>query len=146
MIKKFYLLAILLTGFALHGISQNITNYNFAAYSGTFTDITGGNLPSSGGGTSDEGYANAIPIGFDFWYMGVRYTTLAASSNGWITFGGDISNATPISNLTSGGSPRPILAPLWDDLDVQSTNNVTYVTSGTAGSRIFTIQYLNVKW
>jgi hypothetical protein len=146
MIKKFYLLAILLAGFALHGKSQNITNYNFAAYSGTFTNITGGNYPSAGGGTSDEGYGTGIPIGFDFWYMGVRYTTISASTNGWISFGGDITNATPVNNLTSGGSPRPIIAPLWDDLDVQSTNNVTYVTTGTAGSRIFTIQYLNAKW
>jgi len=153
--KKLYIFTLLLkrltAGFLFFFISsqlsaQTITNYSFAASGGTFTNITGGQLPSSGGGTADEGYGNAIPIGFDFWYMGVNYTTISASSNGWIALGSDITNATPVNNLSAGGAPRPVIAPLWDDLDEVSTSNVTYVTTGTAGSRIFTIQYLTAKW
>jgi hypothetical protein len=144
--KKFFILAMVFSIGVSNVISQTITNYTFSASSGTFTTISGGILPAAGSGTADEGNANGIPIGFDFWYMGIRYTTISASSNGWITLGANITNATPVNNLSSGGAPRPILAPLWDDLDDQSTNNITYVTTGTAGSRIFTIQYINIKW
>ncbi len=106
MIKKIYFLAILLTGFTLQGISQNITNYNFAAYSGTFTPLSGATTPSLSGGNADDGYWNAIPIGFNFWYMGTRYTTVSASTNGWLTFGADITDAEYFDNLSSGGSPQ----------------------------------------
>ncbi|MEP7108826.1 MAG: LamG-like jellyroll fold domain-containing protein, partial [Ferruginibacter sp.] len=145
MFKKFCLIIIFLTGIVFNGRAQNITNYFFAASAGNFTNIVNGILPVSGGGTADEGYGNGIPIGFDFWYMGVRYTTISASSNGWITLGADITNATPVNSLNSGGV-RPVLAPLWDNLDAQLTSNITYVTTGAAGSRVFTIQFLAMKW
>jgi hypothetical protein len=139
------LLIFLLAGLTVRGISQSITNYSFSASTNTFTNLSGSTIPPSSGDTN-EGFANAIPIGFDFWYMGVRYTTASASSNGWLTLGSNITNALPANSLTSGGAPRPILAPLWDDLNVQAAGNVTYLTSGTTGSRVFTIQYLNVRW
>lgn len=146
MIKKFNLLAIFLAAFALSSISQNITNYSFSAYSGTFTPLSGATSPTLSGGTTDDGYWNAIPIGFDFWYMGTRYTTVSASSNGWLTPGADITNSLYTNNLSGGGAPRPVLAPLWDDLDMQSAGNVSYVTTGTSGNRIFSIQFLNAAW
>lgn len=136
---------VLLTGLSARGVAQAITNYSFSAYGNTFSNLSGSITPSSSGDTN-EGFANGIPIGFDFWYMGVRYTSVSASSNGWLTLGNNITNASPVNNLTSGGSPRPVIAPLWDDLNVQNAGNVTYLTSGTAGSRIFTLQYLSVRW
>ncbi len=146
MLKKFTLLFILLSGILLSGYSQNITNYNFTATGGSFTVISGATFPAISGGNASNGYFNNIPIGFDFWYMGTRYTTLGASTNGWISPGGDITTSTPANNLKSGGAPRPIFAPLWDDLDMQVTSNVSYTTTGTAGSRIFTLQFLDAKW
>jgi Concanavalin A-like lectin/glucanases superfamily len=144
MCKK--LLFLLLTGLFIFSTSkgQSLTNYNFAATAGTFTVISG-TVPG-GTGNVDEGFFNSIPIGFDFWYMGTRYTTVSSSTNGWLALGGSITNATPVNNLSNGGSPRPILAPLWDDLSIGAQNNVTYLTSGASGSRIFTIQFLNSLW
>ena len=126
--------------------SQSITNYAFSASSGSFSQITGTAMTGMGTGTVDEGYYSSVPIGFDFFYMGVRYTSLSVSTNGWLTLGTNITNATPINNLATGGSPRPVIAPLWDDLNLQTTANSSFVTTGTVGSRIFTLQILNNKW
>ena len=142
--KRLLFLIISLTGLLLKSNGQNITNYIFTPSTGTFTAI-GGTTPG-GAGTADEGYFNSIPIGFDFWYLGNRYTTISASTNGWMALGGAITNATPVNNLANGGSPRPILAPLWDDLNIGTTSNVSYLTNGGVGSRVFTIQFLNSLW
>ena len=114
MFKNLFIVTILQACFVFTGFSQTITKYAFAASSGTFTNLSGGASPALTSGTTNEGYLNAIPIGFDFWYMGVRYTTVSASTNGWITPGGNITAATPANSLTSNGAPRPIFAPLWD--------------------------------
>jgi hypothetical protein len=125
--------------------AQTITNYTFAASSGTFTALTSPTNPTLSGGNVDDGYFNNIPIGFDFWYMGVRYTTVSASTNGWLILGAGISDAAYLNNL-SGGTSRPVIAPLWDDLDVQVATNVSYKVTGSAPTRVFTIQYLNAQW
>lgn len=125
--------------------AQSITNYTFAASGGTFTALSGATSPAFSGGV-DDGYSNGIPIGFDFWYMGTRYTTISASTNGWLTLGADITNATPANLISTGGAPRPVLAPLWDDLSISSSSNFSYKTTGSAGSQVFTAEYLNVLW
>jgi hypothetical protein len=143
MIKKLLIIFYLIAS-ALNGYSQAITNYSFSAFSGTFTTISG--TTPAGTGNVDEGYFNPVPIGFDFWYMGTRYTEISASTNGWLTLEVPITNATPTNSLTSGGAPRPVLAPLWDNLNIQAAGNFTYTTTGSAGSRVFTAQYLNASW
>jgi hypothetical protein len=140
------LLSLLLFISIQSSYAQNITNYAYTSSSGTFTALAGATNPSMSSGTTDDGYFNSIPIGFDFFYMGTRYTTIAASTNGWISLEAVITDPAYTNNLTSGGAPRPIIAPLWDDLDIQAATNLSYLTSGTAPNRIFTLQYLSVKW
>ncbi|QGK73460.1 S-layer family protein [Flavobacterium sp. SLB02] len=126
--------------------SQSINNYTFVGTTAAgFTPITGGNTLTWTGST-DDAVSALIPIGFDFWYMGLRYTNIGATTNGWLTLGTVATDFVYNNNLAASGSPRPVIAPLWDDLDIVSTANVTYRTTGTVGSRIFTIQYLNTKW
>ncbi len=146
MIKKCALTPVFLVIFVINCISQNITNYTFASTSGTFTAVSGGTTTPGGTGTVDEGYWNNIPIGFNFWYMGIRYTSISASTNGWLTLGANITDATYTNSLASGGSPRPVLAPLWDDLSIQSGLNAVYSVSGSSGSQVLTLQFLNNKW
>ncbi|MES2778353.1 MAG: LamG-like jellyroll fold domain-containing protein [Bacteroidota bacterium] len=143
---KYYLIIILLTGIVFNCISQNITNYAYASSNGTFTALSSPTNPSFSGGDFDDGYFNAVPINFDFWYMGVRYTTVSLSTNGWLTLGANITNSTLSNSLTAGGAPRPVIAPLWDDIDVQVATNVSYLTTGSAPNRVFTVQYLNTQW
>jgi hypothetical protein len=63
--------------------AQVITNYAFAPTSGTFTALSGATNANI---SQDEYVSDAINIGFDFWYMGNRYTQVYASSNGFISF------------------------------------------------------------
>ena len=125
--------------------AQTVTNYTFAGTNGTFTPLTSPN-PTTWTGNTDDGVSALIPIGFDFWYMGVRYNNISASTNGWLSMGSVPKDFIYTNSLSTAGSPRPVIAPLWDDLDIGSTANVTYKTSGTVGTRVFTLQYLNMKW
>lgn len=126
--------------------AQAITNYTFAASNGTFTALSSPTATTWLSGDLDDNATNLIPIGFDFWYMGIRYTNVAASTNGWLSLGVTPTDYLYTNSLTGSGAPRPVIAPLWDDLDIAAYTNVTYKTTGTAGSRVFTLQYLNTKW
>ena len=125
--------------------AQSIVNYGFVGSTGTFTVLTTPTNPSLTAGDADDGYFNSIPIGFDFWYMGTRYTTISASSNGWFTLGANLTDNVLLNDLTNG-TVRPVIAPLWDDLHLQVATNVSYKITGSAPNRMFTIQYLNAKW
>lgn len=118
------------------GFSGTLENY--AAASG-FTTVT------RSSGNADEGIYNNQAIGFDFYYMGVRYTHVAVSTNGWIklgTSGVSISNATPTNNISSGGE-RPLLAPLWDNLWMGSLQTKV---SGTAPNRVYELRFPLMYW
>ena len=141
--KKFYLLVIAIA-LSIITYGQSITNYGFSASSGTFTALSGGTNPVNGGGL-DLGYYNSIPIGFTFTYNGIAYTTCASSTDGALVLGGTLSGGMTTNNLSTG-TPRPILAPLWDDNALTALTDFTYQTTGAAGSRIFTAEWLNVKW
>lgn len=155
--KFFYLSLIILF---LYGKAFTQVNYTFSAFSGTYVSITGGTTPvllaSEALPTHDEGYANGLPIGFTFKYNGVNYTTINANSNGFATFNNFVpvtSSATQdyyTPDLAFGPfgltSVRPLLAPLWDDLDLFSAADLKYITTGTTPNRVFTLQWSNVYW
>jgi hypothetical protein len=119
-----------------------ITNYTFSATSGTFTPLSGGTAVDVI--EADQQYSGALPLGFDFWYMGVRYTQVYASSNGWLSFTAP-TDSTAFNNLTSS-APRPLVAPLWDDLSGTTVGSASYQTSGSAPNQVFTMEWLNWKW
>lgn len=125
--------------------SQNITNYSFSATAGTFTPLVGATIVPLSGGDLDDGYYNNLPIGFTFTYMGVPSTTFSASTNGWMTLGQNITASGNANLLTTGGSPRPVIATLWDDIDMV-VGTFSYLTSGLAGNRILTVEWLNEAW
>ncbi|MBA4141172.1 MAG: T9SS type A sorting domain-containing protein, partial [Segetibacter sp.] len=75
------------------------------------------------------------------------------STNGFLSFGSSTAtpaNAGSTNSLSTGpfGASflRPIIAPLWDDLDIQSVDSLQYAVSGSAPNRVFTMQWSNVKW
>jgi len=147
--KNFLLIAVF--SLLLSAANAQI-NYSFAASSGTYTPISGTAVtftPTGYDGTAgglDEGYNNSIALGFTFPYNGVNYTTVGVTSNGFLYFGAGFTATATFynNNLTSGfGTSRPLVAPLWGDLLIGSA---TYTTTGSAGSRVFTMQWNNVKW
>ena len=117
--------------------------YSFAGSTTTYASITGTDLGAAING--DDVAVGSIPIGFTFNYNGIGQTIVAIASNGFIELGSSLtytSNATslwtPSTNLLAGRAN--IIAPLWDDNHSLGTV-VTYSTTGTVGSRIFTVQY-----
>jgi hypothetical protein len=147
-LRLFYkniLACLLLVFVSIRLDAQSITSYTFANSTTTFTALTTPTTVTWVGNT-DDAVSDLIPIGFDFWYMGTRYTNISASTNGWLALGTTMSDYLYPNSLTNDGAPRPVIAPLWDDLDITANTNVTYKTTGTEGTRIFTIQYLNIKW
>jgi len=133
-----------------------ITNYVRACV------VNAANYPNAAlGGTGvaaiqvNNGVSAALPIGFDFWYMGTRYTQLYASSNGWLSFNPPTGNtcATGIhcptndldNSTNTNGVTRPFLAPLWDDLSGAAGNGsvASYSTTGIAPNRVFTFEWWN---
>ncbi|MBF9142772.1 beta strand repeat-containing protein [Hymenobacter properus] len=123
--------------------AQSVANYTFAASTGTFTPLSGGTVATAS--STDDGVTAVQPIGFTFIYNGLAYTTFSASTNGFLGLGGQVtSNAG--NNLSTGTGVRPFIAPLWDDLQLTTASDISYATTGTAGSRVLTVEWLNEKW
>lgn len=128
------------------GLSQSIKNYEFSNQ-GTGTAYAGIAGTNIFGIKKDDHLSTAINIGFDFWYMGVRYTTVNVSTNGWLNLGsatttGAGAPSVSANNLTSSRSDGlPILAPLWDDMTMDADNLVTCLTAGQFGERVFTVEW-----
>lgn len=142
-----YIAALLLSLFLLvdsfkSAQAQAITSYTFTASSGAFTPISGGSTATMSG-NQDDGVFNNVPIGFTFVYLGNPYTTITPTTNGWAALGTTVSNSFYTNEIVSSGT-RPLLAPFWDDLIMNNSNNFTYVTTGNAGERVFTAQWLNM--
>jgi hypothetical protein len=139
-IFSFFLCTLLYSVSNVH--SQALSNYGFAASTGTYTALSGSTFPTMS--NADDGLVNGIPINFDFWYMGEKYSTVGINTNGYVSFGtadSDLSN-----NLGYSGG-RPLLAPLWDDLHAVTTNaNISYLTQGSAPNRTFTVEFNDMLW
>lgn len=93
----------------------------------------------------DEAISASLPIGFTFNYGCVNYTNFKASSNGWMTLNTAVTASNATNNLATS-SDRPIIAPLWDDLQVGSGGTVNYKLTGTAPNRILTVEWSQMEW
>lgn len=118
--------------------------YTFAASTTTFTPITGSEINTI---EDDDILSSPIPLNFDFVFGGIAFNTLRASSNGYLSFNPYVLNNNSSFSIDdlSGSIARPVIAPLWDDLQ-GAGGQASYVTTGTAPNRVFTIEYLNWKW
>ena len=150
---------LLLSLFSL--VSKAQLNYHFSTATGTFTLLSGDVVAPLVAAYSpikpllDESFANNIPIGFSFQYNGINYNTIHLNANGFATFGTPFLSSTinpsyEINELRSisglKGTIRPILAPFWDNLLLNTANDITYKTTGNAPNRVFTSQWKNMIW
>ncbi len=142
--KKIILYIIAMSGCL--ALNAQLNNYNFSASTGTFSAIAGGTAVSSV--EADDAVSVSLPIGFTFNYRGVDYSKIRASSNGWLTFD---TSSTPTgfqqrtNDLANNSIFRPLIAPLWDDLDGTS-GTASYNTTGTSPNRVYTFEWRNYEW
>ncbi|KAA9331630.1 T9SS type A sorting domain-containing protein [Hymenobacter busanensis] len=139
-------LVLSLTG--LSTAHAQVDTYTFAASQGTYTPLTGGTvLPDI---LADTYLTPSIPLGFNFVFDGTVYTSVKAASDGYLTFSPTATSSSLTNNLATGtAANRPLVAPLWDDMDGRPTGATaqgSYLTSGTAPNRVFTFEWLNWEW
>jgi hypothetical protein len=84
-----------------------------------------------------------IPIGFDFWFLGTRYSSFSANCNGAIQLGTTqiLANYIGANFLTTN---KPTIAPFFGNLNTSSTGKIHYKVFGSAPGRKLVLEYLNV--
>ncbi len=90
-------------------------------------------------GTLDDGYTNAIPVGFDFKFYGTNYSSIYLSTNGFLSFSALTSAYYSNYGIPDSDVPNNIIAPFWDDLDGRTQGTVHYLQEADK----LTIQYTN---
>lgn len=123
----------------------------------TYTSITGGTFVTSwrNGADLDDNLSNNLPIGFSYVYNGIRTDSFRVSVGGFITFNtsssANGSGTGPYgydnSQFSLAGGTTNTLAPIYEDLAAPTlTSNIVYKTTGSPGSRVLTVEWLNMDF
>lgn len=150
-IRKVLLCATLLL--QLSFVKSQVINYTFGTVTATYAYNTGtativvGELPPG----IDDAISNPTAIGFPFQYGCSAKTDIIISSNGWLTFntgciGSDPNNQLAGNATQIANAERPIIAPMWDDLEVDAAGNVSIKRTGTTPNQILTIEWKKMRW
>jgi hypothetical protein len=94
-------------------------------------------------GAHDDEFWGPLPIGFDFVFFGNTYNEFFVSSNGLVTFGIGSAQFTNFEIPHQNGTEN-LIAPFWDDLNIDATGDIMYQTIGTAPNRKTIIQFSNM--
>ncbi len=141
--------ALALTG---ADVLAQANSYSFTATTGTYTDIPAGapavDLPLV---LADTYLSPAQPIGFTFVYEGISYTQFKMGSNGIISLNMAGTATLTTNDLSAANATsRPILAPLWDDLDGAVSTPLQavarYSTTGVSPNQVLTVEWRNWQW
>jgi len=119
--------------------AQNLANYLFSSTtSGSLQNMTGATTLLTG--NNDDTGIPVFPIGFDFYFMGVKYTHISANSNGQARLHTN-SSATAISgtSITGFSAGNVTLAPMAGDNEVN--NGMSALVLGTAPNRKLIIEW-----
>lgn len=138
---------------SFQSMDAQVSAYGFTQSNGTYTPITGTVLGTATGNASatnlnSEVYPITLPFGFNF--KGVSYTSINASSNGFVTFGATApttTNTTPISSTaTYDGAISAFGRDLNSVFDVNNvTGNMSWDVVGTAPNREIVIQWKDFR-
>ena len=117
--------------------AQDVSTYQFAATSGTFTPLVGSTRVANL--SANDAISANISLPFTFTYGGRAFTTLQATTDGYIDFRGSSTYSQSINTLGAG---LTTVAPFYDDMTGVS-GTASYAVSGTAPNRVFTFEWLN---
>lgn len=123
-------------------LAQSSANYAFSSVNdGSLTDMSSGTIQLVAAG-ADDAVSAVTPIGFDFYFLGTRYSQFSASSNGFLRLG-----ATAVSGSTYalGAAATPLIASLGSDLITSGNGRVHYKVEGTAPNRVLVVEFLNMN-
>jgi hypothetical protein len=109
----------------------------------TFTSINGSGgtiIGSSTFGSLDEGSVKQA-IGFTFTYFGVAFDSIYINTNGGASFLSDTQYSSAYFSNTGFGTF--LVAPWWGNLALDGSSSIQYSLTGTTGSRVFTVEWVN---
>ena len=130
-----FLSLLLSTGF---GFAQSISNYAFATgTNGSLEDISTGNT-SYLSGVLDDTAGTVQALGFDFLFMGVKYTHFSANSNGQMRLHSSSTETATGANVSTAANTA-ILAPFTGDNEIG--NGMRFKVLGTAPNRTFVLEW-----
>lgn len=142
--KKFTALSLFLLGL-MFNLQAQVDYYSLGQYDNTFFPAPSASATTLWT-TGDEEEQTGVPIGFDFYYGGKKFTTCTVGVNGAISL--TQAQISYNNDLTStANNKKNIIAPLWDDLRLFPGNNgyVKYETIGSAPNRIFKVFWKNIS-
>ena len=122
--------------------------YEARAVTSPWIDTSGGTvLPSSDllGTTDDGGWI--VPIGFTFRLYGAPYDDLLAQINGMLHLAhpGRYASTEESFPLPFPDDDNGLIAPLWCDLELGTSGALRTLLTGTAPSRVFTVEWAGVS-
>ncbi|NHM07663.1 hypothetical protein G4D82_10550 [Flavobacterium sp. CYK-4] len=119
--------------------AQNITNYVYSTgTNGTLEDLSSGSTTIMTG-VNDDTAGTITAIGFDFYFMGGKYTHFSANSNGQMVLHASASATAAASQESSLTANRAILAPMTGDNEVG--NGIRIKVIGTAPNRKLVVEW-----
>ncbi len=135
--KKLTLLFVLLF---FNATAQSVGSYLFTQSTEIYTPVVGTNSTAGG----DDGIEDALPIGFNFKFGGIDYSTFSISTNGFIRLGNPILNQSWVNALSLTNTQSPMIAACWDDHN-RTTGSIQYLVSGTAPNRVLLIGWDSIN-
>ena len=135
-----FVMLVLLTSLVSVGQAQTLANYTFSTNTtGSLEDLSAGSTVIMSGNNDDAG-GSVQPIGFDFYFMGVRYSHFSANSNGQMTLAHTSSGATAIASQQSSLAANTVtLSPFSGDNGVN--NGIRIKVLGTAPNRKLVVEW-----
>ena len=134
--------------------AQTASSYVYSFTKPNYVAITGTSLVTGTSSWNSGLVFTNVPIGFTFYFEGQPYTTVGVSSNGFIWFGpGTVSTTeyNPISDATLGtGTITGVASGYGTQFDAfpnnlsdqpSGTPEISYTTTGSGCSQIFTVQW-----
>ncbi|MBE2281366.1 MAG: right-handed parallel beta-helix repeat-containing protein, partial [Ignavibacteriaceae bacterium] len=113
--------------------------YRFENGTTTFTPLTGATNFTWTNTSTDASVSDSVLIPFPFNYMGNPEQYVRVTTDGSILVGSTLRNINVDNSFV--GSFWGVIAVYWDDLKVENLNDIKYTVTGTAPSRVMTIEW-----
>ncbi len=116
--------------------------YLFSASQRTFTPLIDATAVTNI--KRDDALSLSLSVGFDFTFYGTTYSTLKASSNGFLTFNPTHTDPRIYENEIAGTELTHAIMPFWDDLNGGVNGaQASYKVTGSSPNRVYTFEWLN---
>jgi hypothetical protein len=104
-----------------------------------------------GGGTSvglsdsggNQGDTHTLSLPFPFQYYGKSFTRVSICSNGWLAMGSTYITNYHNWNIPGAGAPPNMIAPMWDDLYQNGSDQVYYLSD--AANHRYIVQWSRLR-